>query len=404
MTQHDANSPDLPVPGHALAASDNDFMRAIEAFSGVVELRRMTDPARPLIAARNDAEAVATWLKRFSSPKTLRMMRKEAERFLLWVIFERQTTFSELTVEDVQAFKVFLANPSPEDRWVSPTKWPLGHPAWRPFAGKLSGYSQQYAFNAVGALFRWLQKSGYIRGNPVGLETKPELTDDEIRDGRDEKDSRRRVMKRLLPPEGIQFALRAADMGSPLKAARDRFLITFYYLTGVRTFEGTGSNMKDVKVSENGRRWLPVLGKRRKYREVPISPELYESLKAYRVSFGLPAEISPDEGTPLILASNSKLKRASDSTVLKAISSVMERASSLAEEEGLPDLAKRMRDARTHWLRHSCFSHLLKATGDLALVKELAGHDDIRTTSIYLHTDDDHKHDEISSALSVLPR
>ena len=31
-------------------------------------------------------------------------------------------------------------------------------------------------------------------------------------------------------------------------------------------------------------------------------------------------------------------------------------------------------EATTHWLRHSCFSHLTQATGDLVMVRSLAGH------------------------------
>jgi hypothetical protein len=56
-----------------------------------------------------------------------------------------------------------------------------------------------------------------------------------------------------------------------------------------------------------------VHGKRNTRREVPISDALFEELGRYRVAFGLPEEILPDEDTPLLMAANAKRKRASNS-------------------------------------------------------------------------------------------
>ena len=343
-----------------------------------------------LVQARSDIEAAAIWLEATTdNPKTRRAMRKEVERFILWALHVRGKQLSQIGVMDIRAYVKFMADPQPAEVWVSAIKRPRQHPDWRPFAGPLSVVSQRYALVQLGSLYAWMVKGGWLSGNPVALVKKPAAPQDPR-------------IQRLLPPEAIGLAFEAIVLTkSPLKRARDHFMLSLFYLTGLRTFEATAADMGALRRSANGQWWLPVHGKRSKWREVPISEALYEELVRYRVAFGLPMAIAPGEDTPLLLAANSKRKRASNSTVLKAMIDLMSRAAELARERGQLEMAERLAEATTHWLRHSCFSHLAQATGDLVMVRALAGHARLDTTSRYLHAEAEELHARVSQALST---
>lgn len=343
-----------------------------------------------LIQARSDIEAAAIWLEATTdNPKTRRAMRKEVERFILWALHVRGKQLSQVGVMDVRAYVRFLRDPQPASVWVATVKRPRQHPEWRPFAGPLSPASQRYALVQLGSLYSWMVKGGWLKGNPVALVKKPTAPIDP-------------GIQRLLPPEGIALAFEAiAATRNPLKRARDHFMLSLFYLTGLRTFEATGADMRALRRSASGQLWLPVHGKRSKRREVPIPEALYEELGRYRAVFGLPTAIAADEDTPLLMAANSKRKRASNSTVLKAMIDLMMRAADLARAGEQLELAERLAEATTHWLRHSCFSHLAQATGDLVMVRSLAGHARLDTTSRYLHAEADDLHMRVSQALTA---
>lgn len=207
------------------------------------------------------------------------------------------------------------------------------------------------------------------------------------------------MIQRLLPVEGIKLAFKAiAATKSSLKRARDLFMFSLFYLMGLRTFEATAVDMSTMRRALNGQCWLMVHGKRNKRREVPIAEALYEELDRYRVAFGLPEDVSPGENTPLLMAANTKRKRASNSTILKAMIDIMGRAATLGQAQRQTELAERLSHATTHWLRHSCFSHLAHATGDLVMVRSLAGHSRLDTTSRYLHAEAEQLHFRVTTA------
>ncbi len=53
--------------------------------------------------------------------------------------------------------------------------------------------------------------------------------------------------------------------------------------------------------------------------------------------------------------------------------------------------------ASAHWMRHTTGTHQ-SDNMDLKTVRDNLGHANIATTSIYVHTEDDRRHDQTSSA------
>jgi Phage integrase protein len=117
------------------------------------------------LSATDDYQAVQAWLELQDAQATQRAYRKEAERLMLWAILQRGKALSSLTTEDAIAYRAFLRNPTPRDRWVGPSR-PRTSGEWRPFQGALAPRSVGYALSVVGALYRWLIAQRYVLANP----------------------------------------------------------------------------------------------------------------------------------------------------------------------------------------------------------------------------------------------
>lgn len=60
--------------------------------------------------------------------------------------------------------------------------------------------------------------------------------------------------------------------------------------------------------------------------------------------------------------------------------------------------AERLRAASSHWLRHTAGTSLANAGVNLSYVRDTLGHSDLSTTSIYVHGEDDARHDAVNGA------
>ncbi|NYH14224.1 integrase [Paraburkholderia bryophila] len=234
------------------------------------------------IAARDDLNAVRAWLARVADKKTtFENYRKEAERLLLWALVQLGKPLSSLTHEDLQLFREFLKDPQPRSRWVADggRKFPRHDPRWLPFYGALAASSQRQAMVIINALFAWLVEAGYLAGNPLSLSrqrthrTKPRIT---------------RYLDRELWQE-VKLHIDSLPKDTPRERERylrARWLLTLFYLGGLRISEVSGNTMgcffcrRDADGHE--RWWLEVLGKGDKEGLVPASAEMIVELGRYR--------------------------------------------------------------------------------------------------------------------------
>ena len=104
------------------------------------------------IDANDDRSAIRAWIAaRAGSPNTAKQYEREAERFLLWCVIERQRALSDVTAEDCRAYMDFLA--AIPDSWISRRRVARLAPGWAPFRGQLTVLSRQLAIDIVHALF-----------------------------------------------------------------------------------------------------------------------------------------------------------------------------------------------------------------------------------------------------------
>ena len=98
-----------------------------------------------LIAADNDADAIASFLSEYkSSSRTLTLYAKEVERLLLWCVHVTHCNISSLRRDDLLQYLDFLKNPTPKKLWCGKSTARLKkdgslNPRWRPFIQGLSG-------------------------------------------------------------------------------------------------------------------------------------------------------------------------------------------------------------------------------------------------------------------------
>ncbi len=182
-----------------------------------------------------------------------------------------------------------------------------------------------------------------------------------------------------------------------LHAARCRWLCTVLYLGGLRAAEVAGTAMgaffcrRDAQGIE--RWWLEVIGKGSKPRLVPATDELVAERARYQRAHGLPP--TPAGGSPPTSAAGHRPREPREGLVARRTAFDHQGSVGMAATRG-PEWAAQaevLTSASAHWLRHTAGSHMSDRQVDLRHVRDNFGHASIATTSIYLHTEDDARHE-----------
>jgi hypothetical protein len=133
------------------------------AFPVPLELMRAPESSAPwAIMLGEELKIVREWVAaRASSPNTWKSYRRESERFLLWAAAEGKP-LRAISAEDLDAYRMFLANPEPSTFWCGPAG-PRDKAHWRPFEGALRTSSCEAAMRVINGLLRALHG-----GSPAG--------------------------------------------------------------------------------------------------------------------------------------------------------------------------------------------------------------------------------------------
>jgi site-specific recombinase XerD len=381
-----------------------------------------------LISAKNDYEAILTWVKAkhgmseamkravrarrggqasAAAPglewlgwlsNTQRAYLKEAERFLLWAILERKKPLSSMTLEDCTAYREFLANPTPAAQWCGPRSRGRWSVLWRPFEGPLSASAQRHAITILRTLYKFLVDQCYLTGNPWNGVTVPKRTGARVNAGRSFTQAQW---------DFIMARLALLDMNSANR--RLTFAMHLLYATGLRLIEVVSAQVDDlrqVSYPQPGDEppiegWLlRVIGKGEKERHVPVPADVVVELAGYLSSRGLhpDPEVGQNAGAFLLGKAIDAKERApwspSARTTFEPKAGIapgtlydqLKRFFCACAEALAPTDAKgsaRLQSASTHWLRHTHGSHAVAAGTELDVVQQNLGHASLNTTTIY---------------------
>ncbi len=194
--------------------------------------------------------------------------------------------------------------------------------------------------------FKWLKREGKIQTNPMSLVKGPKVS----------KTIPSFVQQGKLQKENIEPLF-----SDDFDGVRDHLMFEMLYQTGMRLSELIGLQNTDVRPDH-----IKVLGKRNKERLIPISKELFEQVKAYRI---MRQEL--DEKSPFFFLLNTG-KKVYPKFVYRKINNYLGRATDMKKKS-------------PHVLRHTFATQMLNNGAGLEVLKELLGHANLSATQVYTH-------------------
>ncbi len=273
-------------------------------------------------------------------------------------------------------------------------RWTAG---WRPFVGPLSTTAKATSFAGLTSLFNYLVDVNYLAHHPLRSVRR------RVKHNNGFDEQRTKVAERILGLEewhALQDTLASLPElteDERWEKTRLHFLIALLYFAGLRIEELTNHTMSAFKKirdyrADKDRWWLEVIRKGGKQKKIPVNQSLISALIQYRRVLKLSDLPEPEETEPLIRSRETN-RGISARRVNQLIKELAYKAAERFEPIQ-PEKAERLRKMSAHWLRHLSFSMQDLANIRKQHIKENAGHENDRTTEIYLHAIDEERHEE----------
>jgi site-specific recombinase XerD len=317
----------------------------------------------------DDKQAIEAWVAaKAGSAATVKAYTREAMRLLLWLSHERGgTTFRQMTLLDCRDYMAFLQHiPA---HWMSRARAQPGSPGWAPFRGPLSTRSVRQAITIVVSMFHWLQASGYIAQNPWLL------VNQKIGDDRQERVLQSKALSEVATREVIAFCQN--KLPEPA-AQRMLFIVQFVTSVGLRSAELLSAKLADVQHEEEG--WvMQVHGKGSKNRIVALPPAALQALNTYLQARSLGDITCAPPQAPVLASLHDPSQGVGYQALYQHVKSWLGKAIDVAD---LPTSERmRLRQASTHWLRHTFGTRAIAKEVPLDVIQAQMGHASIQTTT-----------------------
>lgn len=213
----------------------------------------------------------------------------------------------------------------------------------------LSGTSRSRKLTSIRSFHKFLTLEKYTTRNVAEVIDKPKIE---------------KKLPSILSLEEINKLLNNLSDDTPIEI-RNKAMIEVAYSAGLRVSELINLQVSDIHL-EMG--FIKVFGKGNKERIVPLGEFAIDCLNLY-LQKSRPFLLRKNNSYLFVNNRGDKLTRQSFNIILK-------------EKTKLAGINK---SVHPHMLRHSFASHLLENGLDLRMIQELLGHEDISTTEIYTH-------------------
>ncbi len=287
------------------------------------------------------------------SLKTVENYDRYLTRFLK---FSEVKSPDDLTDENVRSYRLWLNRQS--------AKTAKSHLATRKTTsdvGTLKKNTQNYHLIALRVFLKYLAKRSVpsLAPEKIELAKTPERELDLITETE---------LSRLIkaPNEKV-------EVGSEVKAYRDRAILELLFSTGLRVSELCNLNRDSVNLARDE---FSVRGKGEKVRLVFLSEEARQAIKNY-----LSKRKDMDEA---MFAGLSKINTKGERLTPRSVERIIKK---YAIKSGIS------KKVTPHTLRHSFATDLLQNGADIRSVQMMLGHANVSTTQIYTHVTDKHLRD-----------
>jgi integrase len=345
------------------------------------------------IRALNDLDAINCWLKEYEGKATTyRSYRKESERLLMWCVAQKNKPLSSLQRADFDEYALFLADPTPKERWCAAKGAPRGSDRWRPFTGPLSPSAVGTAFAILDSMVTYLVDANYLKFNPLSLIRRKVSHQSKV-DWYNVNG-----VERILEDDEWAAILSELEM-MPSETRHDcdekmrlRFMIALLFLLGLRIDELAKHGFSSFRFV-NQRWWFYLVGKGDKGAKIPVNDELLSEVDVFRKHFALVPLRECVDNTPLVPSWQHPrgLGARQMSHLLKTLAS---KAALRFEEKSKQ--AEKLRRFSPHWLRHLSASMQDRQGIRFTHIKANLRHASDDTTRRYVHSHDTERHEELS--------
>lgn len=318
--------------------------------------------------------------------------------------------------EDWAALAEYLLRPPLEDCMAVSVG--VEDPAWRPFrlppalvaagVGVNNGHrapapidvlkqaSVAQALSVVKNFMAWLADPsiGALHSNPFGT-----LKPKRVRVSKSAK-----AVSRFLSIEAVSFiraeldSMPIANLVERRRRARAVWLVHLALFSGLRAHELAIARADMVRAGNGGSKSLNIVRKGGVISMVPLEHHALRYWRDYLDEVGLTERdnaplIGKVDGKEKSLAAYNPLTRQMIWLILKGLFGA---AADRAGEAGAEASEAALREASTHWLRHSFAVNLLESKASLVTVQTLLDHSSLTTTSVYLHRDEASRREDLS--------